>query len=257
MLTLLSPAKKLLNGLKPYNEETSQPVLIKRAIKIAKIMKSQSAEQIAALMDLSKDLALLNFDRYQRFKLQEPPLAQSYPAVFLFQGDVYQGLQASTWSKKELMYAQSHLGILSGLYGILKPLDLIQPYRLEMGVRLANPCGSNLYDFWSEFVTKAINHQLNAQENPVLINLASTEYFKVVDEKKIKYPIVTINFYEQKNNEIKMIGIHAKKARGVMAKYIMQHHVDVLDRLKAFTELGYQYCKERSSQSHFDFIRTH
>ncbi|MCL9684606.1 peroxide stress protein YaaA [Legionella maioricensis] len=255
MLTLLSPAKKLLSIAKPYSGNTSQPLLIKKAVKLAKIMKSQSIEQIAALMDLSKELAVLNYDRYQQFSFKESSMPHSYPALFLFQGDVYQGLQASSWTAEEIDYSQSHLGILSGLYGFLKPLDEIQPYRLEMGVRLANPCGANLYDFWREPVTKVLNQQLALQDNPLLINLASAEYFKVVDEKKIKSPIITINFYEQKNNEIKMIGIHAKKARGVMAKFIMHHRIEHLEHLKDFTELDYRFSKEHSSESHLSFVR--
>lgn len=255
MLTLLSPAKKLLADAQPYTNDTTQPVLIKKTLELAKIMKSKSIEQIAALMDLSNDLAVLNYERYQHFFLREGPAAHFHPAVFLFQGDVYQGLRPIEWSSDDVNYSQSHLGILSGLYGILKPLDRIQPYRLEMGVRLANPSGINLYEFWRDSVTKTLNHQLALQSHPVLINLASTEYFKVVDEKKIKYPIVTINFYERKNNEIKMIGIHAKKARGVMAKFIMQHRVDNLEHLTEFTELNYEFNKESSSESHLNFIR--
>ena len=255
MLTLLSPAKKLLTISKPHRSETSYPLLLKKTIKLAKIMKSQSVEQIAALMHLSKELAVLNYNRYQQFSLKESSTTQSYPALFLFQGDVYQGLQASSWSADEIDYSQSHLGILSGLYGFLRPLDEIQPYRLEMGVRLANPGGANLYDFWREPVTKLLNQQLALQDNPLLINLASAEYFKVVDSKKIKSPIITINFYERKNNEMKMIGIYAKKARGVMAKFIMQHRVDNLEHLKDFTELDYRFSKEHSSDAHLSFIR--
>jgi cytoplasmic iron level regulating protein YaaA (DUF328/UPF0246 family) len=255
MLTLLSPAKKLLTVCEPYENEISQPILIKKAIKLAKIMKAQSIEQIAALMDLSKDLSVLNYDRYQHFKLNEHASNHSYPALFFFQGDVYQGLQATSWKGDDIEYSQAHLGILSGLYGFLRPLDIIQPYRLEMGVRLANPCGSNLYVYWGETITKLLNKQLESQANPLLINLASTEYFKVIDVKKLKYPVVTVNFYERKNNEIKMIGIYAKKARGVMAKYIMQNRVDSLDQLKDFSELGYVFSKESSSEHHLDFIR--
>jgi cytoplasmic iron level regulating protein YaaA (DUF328/UPF0246 family) len=257
MLTLLSPAKKLLTISEPYNKETSQPSLIKKTIELAKIMRSQSMEQIASLMSLSKDLALLNYNRYQSFKLSDSSPEHSYPALFFFKGDVYQGLQAEHWTADTIDFSQTHLGILSGLYGILKPLDKIQPYRLEMGVRLANPCGTNLYDFWSESITKALNQQLSGHSNPMLINLASTEYFKVIDVKKLKYSYVTVNFYENKNNEIKMIGIFAKKARGVMAKYMMQNRVDNLEQLKEFAELGYEFNKESSSERQLDFIRTH
>ncbi|RUR19752.1 peroxide stress protein YaaA [Legionella sp. km535] len=255
MFTLLSPAKKLLPVSKPYINDTTEPVLIKNALKLAKIMQTKSVEDIAQLMDLSRDLAVLNYDRYQQFHFKDVSVLQSYPAIYLFQGDVYQGLQANTWMNEDIDYAQSHLGILSGLYGLLRPLDRIQPYRLEMGVRLENPKGNNLYEFWREPITKALNEELASQANPVLINLASTEYFKAVDIKNIKYPIVTINFYERKNNVTKMIGIYAKKARGLMAKYLMQNKVDTLEQIKNFSDSGYRFNEQSSSEHHLDFIR--
>ncbi|HAU1295733.1 TPA: peroxide stress protein YaaA [Legionella pneumophila] len=257
MLTLLSPAKKLLSISKPYPKETSNPLLLDKALQLVKIMKSKSVEQIADLMDLSRQLAELNYERYQDFNLKNNPMNHSYPALFLFQGDVYQGLNASSWKDEEIEYTQSHLGILSGLYGFLRPLDRIQPYRLEMGVNLENPAGRTLYAFWSETVTNTLNQILAKQNNPVLINLASTEYFKVVDEKKLSYPIVTINFYEQKNSELKMIGILAKKARGMMAKYIMQNRIDSLEQIKEFSESGYLFDKETSNPNCLNFIRVH
>ncbi|HAT1772794.1 TPA: peroxide stress protein YaaA [Legionella pneumophila] len=257
MLTLLSPAKKLLSISKPYPKETSNPLLLDKALQLVKIMKSKSVEQIADLMDLSRQLSELNYERYQDFDLKNNPMNHSYPALFLFQGDVYQGLNATSWKDEEIEYAQSHLGILSGLYGFLRPLDRIQPYRLEMGVNLENPAGRTLYAFWSETVTNTLNQILAKQNNPVLINLASTEYFKVVDEKKLSYPIVTINFYEQKNSELKMIGILAKKARGIMAKYIMQNRIDSLEQIKEFSESGYLFDKETSNPNCLNFIRIH
>ncbi|KTD68035.1 hypothetical protein Lste_1193 [Legionella steelei] len=255
MLILLSPAKKLLNTSKPYTETTSQPIFLDKTNTLAQLMKTKSVTEIAALMDLSKDLAELNYHRYQSFDLDKKVLPHSYPALFLFQGDVYQGLNAASWEQKTVAYSQNHLRILSGLYGLLKPLDSIQPYRLEMGVRLENPSGKNLYDFWQEAVTHALNQQLAMQNNPVLINLASTEYFKAVDEKKLNYPIVTINFYEKKNEQLKMIGIHAKKARGTMAKFLMQNQFDDLTQLKQFNELGYKFHKSTSTEQHLDFVR--
>lgn len=182
-------------------------------------------------------------------------MSHAYPALFLFQGDVYQGLDAKNWDQKTLHYAQDHLRILSGLYGLLKPLDAIQPYRLEMGTRLENPAGKTLYDFWKHAVTHALNQQLAEQKNPVLINLASIEYVKVVDEKTLDYPIITINFYEKKNDRLKMIGIHAKKARGAMARFLMQHQSENLSCLKEFKELGYKFHAPTSSERHFDFVR--
>lgn len=257
MLILLSPAKKLLTISKHYSNETSDPLLIDKTFQLVKIMKSKSAEQIGELMDLSNELAQLNYDRYQDFDLQNNLPDRSYPALFLFQGDVYQGLKATTWTSEDIMYAQSHLGILSGLYGFLRPLDRIQPYRLEMGVNLENPAGKNLYAFWSKTITNTLKLILAHQNNPILINLASTEYFKAVDGKTLNYPIITINFYEQKNNELKMIGILAKKARGMMAKYIMQNKVDSIEQIKAFSESGYYFDEDTSNQNHLNFVRIH
>ncbi len=250
MLILLSPAKKLLKSTTPYLGKTSQPLFTNKTNKLVKLMQSKSVHEIATLMDLSPDLASLNFERYQQFDKQ-----QAYPALFLFQGDVYQGLQANTLQPSAIDYAQSHLRILSGLYGLLNPLDSIQPYRLEMGVRLENPCGKNLYNFWQETITQALNDELAGQKNPMLINLASTEYFKSIDEKKINYPIKTINFYEKKNDQFKMIGIYAKKARGVMARFLIEHQIDNIEQVKAFNLLGYTYNPNTSSDHHLDFIR--
>ncbi|TAL59595.1 MAG: peroxide stress protein YaaA, partial [Legionella sp.] len=185
---------------------------------------------------------------------QDPP--QSYPAIYLFQGDVYQGLQAANWDQPTIGFAQDHLAILSGLYGLLKPLDRIQPYRLEMGVHLKNSNGNTLYDFWQKTVTKTLKQQLQAQKNPILINLASSEYFKAVNPKALGYPVLTINFYEQKKEGLKMIGIHAKKARGTMAKFLMEQQIDDVAGIKDFKELGYRYSKELSTDEHLDFVRS-
>lgn len=255
MLILLSPAKKLLNATKPYTGATSQPSFPDKTHTLVKLMQAKSVADIATLMDLSKDLATLNFERYQQFSFDSHSSLHSYPALFLFQGDVYQGLQAATWEQSTVEYSQSHLRILSGLYGLLKPLDNIQAYRLEMGVRLQNPAGKNLYDFWQETISLALNQQLASQKNPLLINLASTEYFKAVNEKKLNHPIITVNFYEKKNDELKIIGIHAKKARGVMARFLMQNQIDDVKHIKEFNELGYQYHQSTSSDRHLDFVR--
>lgn len=255
MLVLLSPAKKLLAPSKPYAGITSKPEFAEKTKTLVKIMQSKSVEDIAALMDLSKDLAALNFDRYQHFALDTQSPMHAYPALFLFQGDVYQGLQASHWDQSTIEYSQSHLRILSGLYGLLNPLDSIQPYRLEMGVRLENPSGKNLYAYWQETITQALNQQLAVQKNPVLINLASTEYFKAVSESKLNHPVMRVNFYEKKDDQYKIIGIHSKKARGVMAKFIMQNRLDNVNQLMQFNELGYVYNGKTSSEHHIDFIR--
>lgn len=255
MLILLSPAKKLLKTSKPYSGTTTTPLFPEQTRTLVELMKSKSVEDIAALMDLSKDLATLNFERYQEFVF-DGHSPHAYPALFLFHGDVYQGLQADTWKADIVTYAQSHLRILSGLYGVLNPLDTIQPYRLEMGIRLANPAGKSLYDFWQSTIADTLNQQLATQKNPVIVNLASTEYFKAVNEKKLNYPVLTINFYEHKNNQLKMIGIHAKKARGVMAKFLMENQIDNLEGIKEFNELGYEFNQASSSETHFDFVRS-
>ena len=248
----------MLQPLRSYTQDSTQPLFANRISELVQLMKSKSVEDIAILMDLSPELARLNFKRYQNFLPQENcPISQSYPALFLFQGDVYQSLKAISWDHVSVDYSQSHLRILSGLYGLLRPLDAIQPYRLEMGVRLRNSYGKNLYDFWKNCITNTINQQLDLQVNPILINLASIEYFKAIDVGNMAHPIVTINFYENKNNELKMIGIHAKKARGTMVKYIMENQIDTLEELVLFTDLGYRFNPDSSSDTHLDFIRVY
>lgn len=255
MLVLLSPAKKVLNAWQPFTSKTTTPRFLGNSKVLVDIMKGKSVSDIAHLMDLSNDLATLNYDRYQHMDLEHQDLNQLYPAVLLFQGDVYQGLKASTMSESTLDYAQQHLGILSGLFGLLRPLDLIAPYRLEMGTRLENPKGKSLYDFWRDILAEAINLQLKDDKHPVVINLASSEYFSAVDLKRLKYPVLTINFYEQKNGQLKMIGIHAKKARGTMARYLMEHRINTIDGIQNFDELGYRFNPETSSDMHLDFVR--
>lgn len=255
MLTLLSPAKKLLKFDQPYSENTTQPIFAKQTAELIQLMKKKSIAEIARLMHLSDDLAELNYHRYQAFRLESCPASQSYPAIYLFQGDVYQQLQAQLWDKKTLDFSQTHLAILSGLYGLLKPLDSIQCYRLEMGTRLANSCGNNLYDFWQSSITEALNQQLAHHTNPVLVNLASTEYFGAVNTHQLKAPLVTIHFKERKGNQLKVIGIHAKKARGAMANFICQHQIDNVEKIKSFTVLNYHYCDKSSDSEHFNFIR--
>lgn len=240
---------------KPCLGSITQPELIDKANELALLMKSKSIQDMASLMDLSDDLSLLNYERFQQFDLSTQAFERLYPALFLFQGDVYQGLDALTWHADAIEFSKSHLGILSGLYGLLSPMDGIQPYRLEMGVKLLNSCGPHLYDFWQNAVTQSINKRLSSHRLPILINLASVEYFKVVNQNALNYPVVTINFYEQKNGVLKMVGIYAKKARGMMGKYIMQNAIDDLERIKHFNESGYQFNPASSSANHFDFIR--
>lgn len=252
MLTLLSPAKKLLSYKKAYDGATTKPQFEDKTEALVSIMQGLSVEEIARLMDLSKDLAELNFQRYQHFSRDD---ASGYPAIYLFEGDVYKGLEAETWSSASINFAQKHLMILSGLYGLIRPLDKIQPYRLEMGTSLANPAGKNLYDYWSETVTARINELLAKEDNPLLINLASTEYFSVIKPRELKYPLINVHFKEKKNGQLKVIGIYAKKARGAMASYLMQEEIDNAEGIKAFSGLNYQYDVRESDEENLVFIR--
>lgn len=255
MLILLSPAKKLLPFSQPYTKATSHPVFEKKTDELIKVMKTKTMPEIAQLMNLSCDLATLNYQRYQTFCVGKSPAHLSYPAIFLFQGDVYQSLKAQFWDEKTLNYAQSHCAILSGLYGLLRPLDAIMPYRLEMGTRLKTEFGSNLYQFWGSLITEEINKRLATLKKPFLINLASTEYFSAVHPQKLTAPLLTIHFLEKKNNQLKVVGIQAKKARGAMASYILQHEIEDPEELMAFNLLGYEFCKQSSGETHFNFIR--
>lgn len=255
MYLVVSPAKKLAPINRPFLGRTSQPMFHELTDVLIELMRTKSVADLMKLMDISHDLASLNYERYQHFHTKKSPDAYSYPALFLFQGDVYQGLQASSLTQQEIDYAQEHLGILSGLYGLLRPLDAMQPYRLEMGTRLDNPAGNSLYAFWQELVTQQLNAILASQENPLLVNLASTEYFKVINVTQLNYPVLTINFYERKNDELKMIGIHAKKARGLMARFIVQHRIEKPEQIQEFKEQGYVFHEPTSSEHHLEFVR--
>lgn len=258
MLILLSPAKKLLNNYASYGKPqgATYPHFQTKTAELITLLKSLPIAKIAQLMHLSHELAELNYQRYQLFCLDNCPLSQLCPAVFLFRGDVYGTLNADLWGKDALDFAQSHLLILSGLYGLLKPLDLIQPYRLEMGTKLENSAGKNLYTFWRTMITQELNRRLTLDGSGVLINLASTEYFNAVDVSQLQAPVLTIHFKEKQGNQLKIIGIHAKKARGAMANYIIQHQIKDVEKIKEFSLLGYHYCETSSNAHEFNFIRS-
>lgn len=256
MLLLLSPSKKLLPFRKPYLGETTNPIFQQKTLELMTALKTFSPSDIGRMMHLSDALAKLNYERFQAFQTQKIPSTLTYPAVFLFRGDVYESLQADTWDTNTITFANEHLLILSGLYGLLRPLDAIQAYRLEMGTRLRNSCGKNLYDFWKKAITEALNQRLSQQKNPLLLNLASVEYADAIDKNLLNSPMLTIHFKEQKGNELKVIGIHAKKARGAMANYILTHQVDDAEAIKKWTLLNYRYCEKSSDEHHFNFIRS-
>jgi hypothetical protein len=203
-------------------------------------------------MKLSDNLAELNYNRYQNFT-EEFNKDNSQQSIFAFTGDVYEGFDARNLSKSEIKLSNSKIAILSGLYGLLKPLDLIQPYRLEMGTKMKNDKGEDLYDFWGDKITD----QINKLESELVINLASNEYFKSVKKKKLKAKLVNIDFKEDKGGKVSIIGIYAKKARGYMARFIVKNDVNNLEKLKDFDVEGYKFIESMSDDANLTFLRKH
>lgn len=254
MITVISPAKSLDFEGPLATKQKTQPKFIKESEELAKQLKKLAPQDIASLMKLSDKLATLNFDRFQAFK---PPFTpeNARQAVLAFRGDVYQGLDADTLSSDDFKFAQKHLRILSGLYGILKPLDLIQPYRLEMGTKFENNAGKNLYEFWGTSLNEHLQKELKKQEQPVIVNLASNEYFKAVKEKQMPYRIITPVFKDYKNGQYKILSFFAKKARGLMTRYIIQNQIDSPEELKNFNSDGYKFDKKSSTDDSLVFLR--
>ena len=245
MLLVVSPAKNLDYESPLATQKYSQPELLTESQLLIQQCKTLTPADIASLMGISDKLAGLNAARFGQWSQPFTP-ENARPAVLAFNGDVYTGFDAASLSEKDFDYAQKHMRILSGLYGLLKPLDLMQAYRLEMGTKLANERGSNLYQFWGNIITDKLNEALAAQGDNVLINLASNEYFKSVKKKSLDAEIITPAFKDWKNGQYKMISFFAKKARGLMARYIVENQVNDLDGLKAFDVAGYSYNSELS-----------
>lgn len=248
MLIILSPAKTLDFEAQPLPLPSTLPEFIPQASQLVSLLKKFSVQDIADLMSLSDKLAALNAGRYASWS-KNCDTQNSKAALLTFNGDVYEGLQASSFNKKQLEFAQQHVRILSGLYGVLKPLDLMQAYRLEMGTSLQNKKGKDLYAFWGETVTQALQAQLALQKNPVLLNLASEEYFKVVQSSSLPYPIISPVFQDEKNGQYKIISFYAKRARGLMARYVIQEKILDPQKLEHFNLEGYRYVKALS-QTH-------
>ena len=254
MITIISPAKSLSFDGPVATKKISQPTFLAQAQKLIEQLRKLAPQDIASLMKVSDKLALLNFDRFQDFS---PPFDRNNArqAVLAFQGDVYQGLDAASFSAKDFQFAQKHLRILSGLYGILRPLDLIQAYRLEMGSRFVNSAGANLYAFWGEQLNQNLQQELTSHKQPVLINLASNEYFKAVQHRKLPYRIITPVFKDFKNGQYKVISFFAKKARGLMSRYIVQNKVDRPEALRAFNLQGYYFDEKSSTENEWVYLR--
>jgi cytoplasmic iron level regulating protein YaaA (DUF328/UPF0246 family) len=253
MILLISPSKTLDFKGQAYPNHTLPEMLDKSQLLIDRL-KKLSAAQVGKLMGISEKLAQLNWQRFQDFSTPFSP-DNARQALFAFKGDVYSGLAAETFNAEALAFAQDHVRILSGLYGVLRPLDLIQPYRLEMGTRFGAGRAKNLYAFWDTLVTEAINRDLQPEKHPLLVNLASTEYFKVIQPKVLIGPILKISFKEKKNGAYKVIGIHAKRARGLMVNYVVSNGLEKKGDLQDFNSEGYAFNAALSSDAELVFCR--
>ena len=254
MKVLLSPAKRLDESKYTNNFDFTIPELLNKSKELIKHLKKLKPEDISKLMDLSDNLGLLNYSRFQKW---ETPFntENSKPAIFLFMGDAYRGLDVKTLSDKEIINLNKKLRILSGLYGLLKPLDLIQPYRLEMKIRLQTFDAKNLYEFWGETITNQLNKEIKTDNTKYVINLASNEYFKVIKPKKIKAQIINPVFKEEKNGKYKIIAINAKRARGLMTRFIVKTNIKNINDLKAFDYENYYFNEQMSNDNNFVFTR--
>lgn len=252
MLILLSPAKAL--DFKPRGVEmkTTQPVLMERTRILSKTTAGLTAPKLKQLMGLSDDLATLNRERFKAFDADS---AEGRPAAMVFNGEVYRGLDAPSMNQDDLSWAQDHLRILSGLYGVLRPLDAIQPYRLEMGTRLKTRKGSNLYDFWGRDIEKALKADLAGQEKPAIVNLASNEYSKAARLNAFDAPVITPDFKEEKDGKLRALMVYAKQARGAMARWIIDNRIEDPAAIQDFTVGGYRFEPEGSTAEKWLFAR--
>ena len=253
MIVLLSPAKSL-NEERTQRPNYTQPRHRKESFELVKVLRDYQEEDLMTLMGISQSLAELNRGRYKSFR-KTHEAESSYIAVDTFDGDVYKGLEADTWTASDMDFAQDHLRILSGLYGLLRPLDLMHPYRLEMGTRLKTDRGNNLYQYWDQTITKDLNKDLKDIGSKTVINLASNEYFKAVKKDKLKADILTINFKEYRDDDLKFISFNAKKARGLMAKYIIHNGLTSPEDIKGFNTEGYGFDQSLSSENEWIFVR--
>lgn len=254
MLLVISPAKNLDYDTPAITDQYSQPEHLTHAKELIEQLRGYSVQDIAELMKLSDKLSALNVARYESWQQPFTP-ENAKQAVLAFNGDVYSGLNAEDFNEQELNFTQKHLRILSGLYGVLKPLDLMQPYRLEMGTKLANSRGKDLYAFWGDIVTDDLNNTLSDQQDEVLVNLASNEYFKSVKPKNINGRIITPVFKDWKNGQYKIISFYAKKARGLMCRYAIKNQISDAEQLKEFDLAGYQFDETLSKGDSWVFTR--
>ena len=254
MLTLLSPAKKLNMDAIEVAVPVTQPSLRDDTHELASVAKKQTAEDLKRLMHVSDNLAALNYERFQAFNLDNKSNSAK-PAGFAFDGDVYWGLQFESFSEDALAYSQDHLRILSGLYGVLRPMDAIQPYRLEMGTKIANGRGNSLYEFWGARIAEKLNEDLADHKDTTVVNLASNEYFKAVDSEALGRSVIGVKFLNVKEGKSRSLMYYAKHARGAMARWIMENRVDRADGLKEFKADGYTLDAKASTNCELVFSR--
>jgi hypothetical protein len=254
MLITLSPSKGQDFETPGPSKTYSKPRALKDSELLIKELRKIRPKDIQQLMSVSENIAKLTADRYRAFRTPFTP-KNAKQAIFAFKGDVYSGIDIEKYKEADLKYAQNHLRILSGLYGCLRPLDLIQPYRLEMKTKLHNARGDNLYQFWGDRITDELNNELEQQKQPVLVNLASNEYFRSVKPKKLKGRLLNINFKETRDGKTRVVAIFAKRARGMMADYILRNRIEDPEDIKQFREGGYRFSKQLSDDSQWTFVR--
>lgn len=254
MLITLSPSKGQDFESASLSKKHSNPADLDDSVLLIKELRKISSKKLQDLMDVSENIAKLNVERYKTFTTPFT-VKNAKQAIFAFKGDVYGGLDLEKFTEDDYAYAQDHLRILSGLYGCLRPLDLIQPYRLEMKTRLKNDRGENLYQFWGEHITKSLNKALKKQQEPVLVNLASNEYFKSVKTKLLEGRLLNINFKETKDGKTRVVAIYAKRARGMMADYIIRQRIEDPEAMKKFKRDGYKFNKLLSDDKQWTFER--
>ena len=254
MLAILSPAKTLDYETPLKTKLNSQPIYGRESNQLIKTLRTFEPFEVASLMKISDKLADLNHKRYVEWR-NKPAESKTRPAALAFKGDVYQGLEAESFNDNDLKFAQRHLRILSGLYGLLRPLDVIQPYRLEMGTKLKTSKGQNLYDYWGTKLTTGLNEALKESKEGTLVNLASNEYFGAVQHKLLEGSLLNIGFKEKRNGQLKFVSFSAKKARGLMAKFIIKERLKNPDDLKNFDLEDYKFNKKLSSELDWTFSR--
>ena len=253
LVTIISPAKKLDYSPIEKNLDSTVPGLLAHSNELIKYLKSLNPQEVSSLMGLSDKLGALNYERFQEW---ETPFTKSNSkqAILAFKGDVYQGLDAESLSETELIWAQKHVRILSGLYGVLKPLDLMQAYRLEMGTKFPTNRGKNLYEFWNSIITDELNRTFSSKK-ATLLNLASNEYFKSINSSELKANVITPIFMDRKNGKYKIISFFAKKARGLMTRYVIKNQIEDIADIENFEEDGYFFNKEMSEDNKPVFCR--